>query len=176
MDKNVNNLNNYQNKLLSLILKTAIIIVIIIHEIGHKIYALYYFFNNNNISLLTSRKNENLEGESGKYIEILLFGKIIKTINVFEAQYILNENNYNKSLFDFTIGFNELMVQDLFGNNKIFSEFDIIKKYFNFNNERESLQKIFIKVKERYKDIDNYIIKISNKNDIMGMKRNYNEE
>ena len=176
MDKNVENLNNYQNKLISSILKTAIIIVIIFHEIGHKIYALYFYSKNNNISLLSPRKNENLDGESGQYIEILLFGRIINTINVPEAQYIINEMNYNKSLNDFTIGFNELKAQDLIGNNSIFCEFDSIKNYFNFEKERESLQNIIIKAKEGYKDIENCFIKINNKNDIMGMTRNCDEE
>ena len=171
MDKNIENLGYFQKGLLSSILKNSIIIEIIIHEISHKIYSLYFYSKNNNIPLLTPRKNENLDGESGQYFEILLFGKIINSLNIPEALFILNENNYNKSLTEFTIGFNELKIEDLFGENNIFKEFNIIQTKFDKNNERENLQNIMIKAKDLIQNNKSCYIKINNKNDIFGMKR-----
>ena len=97
MDKEIINLPNQQIDLISEILKTAIIIEIIFHEINHKIYSLYFCFSNNSIPFETPRKKEMLDkGESEYYIEILLFGRVIENLNLVEALYLLNENNYKK--------------------------------------------------------------------------------
>ena len=172
MDKDVTILSYYQKKLFSLVLKTGIIIVIIFHEINHNIYSLYFDYNNNNIPLLTPRKEEIDKDESGNFIELLLFGRIIKTLNVQESLYILNENNYDKNLSDFLIGFNQLNDNDLFGG-KIYNEFNILREYFK-NDEKSSIiefQNTIISAKPNEINMKECYITNNNQNDLFGMRR-----
>ena len=172
MDKDIIILPHYQKKLFSLVLKTGIIIVIIFHEINQNIYSLYFDYNNNNIPLLIPRKEEIDKGESGNFIELLLFGRIIKTLNVQESLYILNENNYDKNLSDFLIGFNQLNDNDLFGG-KIYNEFNILREYFK-NDEKKSIfefQNSIVSAKPSVINMNECYIINNNQNDLFGMRR-----
>ena len=92
-----------------------------------------YLFSNGTIPLKTPRKKELNIRESGRYIELLLFNRIIHRINVAEALYILNENNYNKSINEFNKGFSELKDEDL--NIKgVFEELNVIKEIENIKD------------------------------------------
>ena len=51
--------------------------------------------------------------ESGREIEILLFGKQVTEINIKQVLYLLNEKNYEKGIIEFKKGFNELKDSDL---------------------------------------------------------------
>ena len=83
----------------------------------------------------------------GEHLETLLFGKVVDNINVLQALYILNENNYNKEYSIFKDGFVELentdgktidddlkFVTDLLRSLNIeITESDIIMPYKIFN-------------------------------------------
>lgn len=51
-------------------------------------------------------------------MEIALFGRIIKNLSYGEALYILNEDNYNKTLVGFREGFMKLSNEDLVVNGQ----------------------------------------------------------
>ena len=68
-------------------------------------------------------------------MEIALFGRIIKYLSYGEALYILNQENYKKSLDEFRKGFMELSYEDLVIKGQ-FSDYNLgnetkIKKYEN---------------------------------------------
>ena len=95
------------------------------HEIFHLINCIPYYENNCLISINTPRK-EKYEGESegGIYLELLLFNKEIKSITLADALFLLNEKNYDRSLYDFIDSFENKKHEDL-----------IIEGVFNdFNN------------------------------------------
>ena len=96
---------------------------------------------------------------------------MINTLNVKESLYILNENNYDKNLSDFLIGFNLLNENDLFGG-KIYEEFNIVKEHFK-NYEKNSViefQNTIISIKPSKIKINECYIKNNNQNDIFGMR------
>ena len=105
-----------------------------IHEINHDMYNIYYYHSNGTISLKTPRKIINGKDlrESGREIEILLFGDKLYSINIKQVLYLLNEKNYDKGIIEFRKGFKELNDEDL-NIIGIFSDFNRIKnsKYFN---------------------------------------------
>ncbi len=75
-------------------------------------------------------------------MELALFGNVIKNLSYREALYILNTNNYDKTLKEFREGFAKLSKNDL-----------IIKgpfQNFNINDEKKIdsyKNKVFIKAK-----------------------------
>ena len=95
-----------------------------LHEINHANQCIIYFKGNNN-DLINSpqrklkdledfKKNEEMENknekdiiykEGGNCFEMILFGRIIKNINLFECLYILNEENYKQDLKEFKENF-----------------------------------------------------------------------
>ena len=105
-----------------------------IHEINHDMYNIYYYHSNGTISLKTPRKIINGKDlrESGREIEILLFGDKLYSINIKQVLYLVNEKNYDKGIIEFRKGFKELNDEDL-NIIGIFSDFNRIKnsKYFN---------------------------------------------
>ena len=60
---------------------------------------MFYCHENGNIPLKTPRKTGLKDREGGREMEILLFGSILQNINLKQALYILNENNYKKKYF-----------------------------------------------------------------------------
>ena len=96
------------------ILKTASHVLIEEHEFFHLLVCIAYYENNCSISIDTPRK-EKFEGkdEGGFYLELLLFNKEIKNITLGDALFLLNENNYDKSLGDFVTSFEKKDYNDL---------------------------------------------------------------
>ena len=154
------------------ILENGVIIELIYHEFGHAISAVISFSENELKLTETPRKKYLDFKEGGYYLEIALFGRVIKNFSLGEALYVLNKENYNKSLEDFRKGFMELSNKDLI----IKGEF----KDFNLKNENEMEQKknsIIIKAKngdDKKDDFNNIQISIPLRNDIL--RRHIKEE
>ena len=119
------------------ILENAIIIQIIFHEFWHMISAVICYTDNLSTFINTPRKKNLKIHEGGYYVEIALFGKIIKKLTLEECLYILNVNNYQKSLEDYRIGFESLKRNDLEINGP-FENFNL-----NINNKGEHYGKKF---------------------------------
>ena len=137
------------------------------HEIFHLLFSLPYYEKNCLFSIKTpKKKNYEGEAEGGLYLEYLLFNRNLQTINLREILYILNENNYDKSIIDFQEGFKNSKEEDLMIKG-IFSEFNKYKDRANI--EQSQLNNIYIVSKSTI--IDNpYSIKIELKNDVFGNK------
>ena len=96
----INN-ENISNKI---ILLKAYLVFVVIHEINH--FMKRYFNKNvsNDICKTPVIKGSDDEGEGGKQLIKLLFGDVVinKFLNVEQAKYILNLNNWNKqSVYEF---------------------------------------------------------------------------
>ena len=87
-----------------------------------------YYHENGNIPLNTPRKDGIVEREGGREMEMLLFGRIIKQMNIKEALYILNENNYNKNIFQFKEDF-----EQLFKENEKKEDFKVTGEFSEYN-------------------------------------------
>lgn len=157
---------NLKEKEISPILENGIEVAIIYHEFGHAINIVISFKENKLKSNRTPRKKFLRFKEGGYYLELLLFGRIIKELSYGEVLYILNEKNYSKSLEDFRKGFKELKNEDLI----IEGEF----KNFNINNVSEINQlktSIYIRAKNSSNSSDplkNIKISIPLRNDVIG--------
>ena len=145
------------------------------HEIFHLINCIPYYENNFSISINTPRKGK-LEGyedesEGGIYLELLLFNKEIKLINLADAFFLLNEKNYDKSQSDFMTSFEKKNKDDLIIEG-VFSDFN---NYVDIQNMPiEELNNYYIKQKsssELDSVLDSYIVN-ELKNDIVGKRPN----
>ena len=88
-------------------LENAIIVENEFHELGQSLYITLSFIGNK-LSLIDTPRKKNFKlRESRYYVEMVLFGKILKTFSYEEAFYILNINNYKKSLEKFRTDFEE---------------------------------------------------------------------
>ena len=107
-----------------LLVNLGIFIYIFHHEFfGH--YLLHY------LNILTTNKYnspfskvENKK-ESGRFIEIKLFGKRMKTLNLFQILYILDIDNYQKDYKEFNLNFQKI---DNFSISENF--FNMFKRHF----------------------------------------------
>ena len=116
------------------ILNTSSYILSEEHEIFHLLNCIPYYENNCSLSIDTPRKNKFEEiKEGGVYLELLLFGREIKKITLADALFILNEENYDKSLGDFVTSFENKKEEDL-----------KIKGVFSDFNKHIDLQKMLI--------------------------------
>ena len=106
--KKIKNNKKVQNELVEKILYSSAIIKTNFHEFNHNLYNIVYFHENGTIPLDTPRRGDESQKEGGVDLELLLFGKKINTLSLKEALYILNEENYNKSIFQFKEDFNKL--------------------------------------------------------------------
>ena len=129
------------------ILNTGSYVLIEEHEIFHLLNCIPFYETNCAISINTPRKkNYTGKSEGGEYLELLLFDKIFNNISLKETLYILNEENYDKSLKNFKKDFKKLEINDL-----------IIKGTFNYYNN-------FIQDKLESTELENtYIILKSHK-------------
>ena len=117
------------------------------------------------------KKFEQIEGE---LIEILLFGNVIKHLNINEAAYILNENNYKQNLNDFRNGFqkaNEIILENYEVYGVFSEEFKEFKKDWKEwkkvkNNVIMGNMKITNKI-----DPKDIIIEVPKRNDLHGKLR-----
>ena len=94
-------------------LRNGCIIKVGNHEIGHDFVNVNFYSENCNISIETPRKESIDFCEGGNYLDFALYGKILEEINLKQALYILNEENYNKNYIDFQFGFNNPSREDL---------------------------------------------------------------
>ena len=144
-----------ENKSITLLIYYGGHIIVNIHEIGGYINAKLHNFYCNNTDLQNSPKISDKEQhlfsnyailrehESGESVEIKFFGKIVNDLTIREALYILNIDNYQKSLEDFKNDFNECNkknIEELLNNDnlsKILFQLDIDKNEVknNINNE-----------------------------------------
>ena len=131
LKKRIINYKTEEKNIKSLIreaLKIGSFIDVIIHEINHFVYALLFMsdkFKTN--SFQTPRKKKLSDIREGRYyLELLLFGKIINNLSFKEVLYLLNKNNYDKSLKDFKNGFTYLKQKDLEATGKFqkFNEYN----------------------------------------------------
>ena len=111
---------------------------------------MFYHQENGNIPLKTPRNKNLLIKEGSRAMEKLLFGKIIESINIIEALYILDENNYKKDIYQFKKDFENLTgieaKKEHHSINGEFSEFNSIynaKELFSIES-----QLIFIRLEE----------------------------
>ena len=132
---------------ISITLENGVIFAIIYHEFGYEINAVIAFIENKLKLNGTPRKKYLNFKEGGYCLELALFGREIRNLSYGEALYILNADNYSKSLDNFKKGFMELSNHDLF----IKGPFD----NFNIKNEKEL---------DKYKS--SVIIKAKNENNI----------
>ena len=102
------NAQKQQDELVEKILYSSAIIKTNFHEFNHNLYNILYFHENGSIPLDTPRRGDGSEKEGGIDLELLLFGKKINTLSLKEALYILNEENYNKNIFQFKEDFKKL--------------------------------------------------------------------
>ena len=124
----VNILDESKELLLSA-LYTGLLTKTCYHEINHNMYNIYYYHSNGSIPLKTPRKLINLR-ESGRELEILLFGNIVIKLNLKQIKYILNENNLTKGIAEFNEGYKLLKNEDL----DIKGEFEYFNELGNYIN------------------------------------------
>ena len=109
---------------------------------------MFYHQENGNIPLKTPRNKNLLIKEGSRAMEKLLFGKIIESINIIEALYILDENNYNKDIYQFKKDFENLteikVKKEHFTIIGEFSEFNSIYK----DNELLGIESRLISLEE----------------------------
>lgn len=161
-------INCYANKNIpkdvQIILENGVIIGIIFHELGHMISAIICYTDNLQSLINTPRKKKFKINEGGYYVEMALFGKIIKKLTLEESLYLLNLKNYEKSLEDFRTGFEKLEKKDL-EINGVFSEFKL-----DMNNEldKDYGKKFSISTKPKDNNKKNIEIIIPFLNDVKG--------
>ena len=112
----------------------SFIIITNIHEIGGNINdRLQYYYNSkdfqkspdiskNNNKYKFSKNGKSIGRESGEYIEILLFGKILNHLTVKESLYVLNIENYSQNLENFRNNFQkceDITMEELLSNNSL---------------------------------------------------------
>ena len=152
--------NIYIKKLLRKALSVGSYIEIEFHEINHFIYSFLFISDNTkSLSFLIPRKEKvpNLR-EGGLYLELLLFGKILNSLTFKEAMYLLNKNNYKKTLKDFQKGFLRLDDKDLIATGK----FAIFNQLINEN--RNTILNSSIVLKNSKDQLNDIFIEIVNKN------------
>ena len=116
---------NIDNRSISLLIYHSSNIVINIHEIGgHVNRKLQHFYNDNSSfaespELLKKEKDKYSQNakarkaETGETMEILLFGRVICSLTIKEALYILNIDYYKKNVFKFREDFCNCNNQDI---------------------------------------------------------------
>ena len=143
------------------------------HEINHDFYNIFLMHSNGMIPLETPRKKYVKERESGRNMEMILFDRKIYQLSLIECLYLLNENNYKKSLSDFRNGFNELNLKDLqFNEDNIFYELNEIFKVKDFLDFGKKTNVRCDENESNFWD-DTYIDDIEDINDILGFIRGY---
>ena len=103
-----------------LFVKKAIMIVNTHHEFGHGINVILFYINPNKnefesplVKLKLNTNKEEITKEGGRLYEYLIYGRIIKTLDLREIIYINNVNNYNKNLIEYRDDFINLQNKNL---------------------------------------------------------------
>ena len=95
----------------------------------------------NDTVTIDSSKIENKE-ESGRFIEIKLFGKRMNTLNLFQILYILDIDNYKKDYKEFSLDFQKI------------DKYDISENFFNIFKKHFEIELIF----DKYEKIESYTV------------------
>ena len=126
----INNVDRIEVKKLKEILNISNYILKGVNEIFHLLNYIPYYENNCSISINTPRKYKFISKEEAEdYFELLLFNKEMKLITLRDALFILNENNYDKSLYEFIESFKNKSKNDLIING-VFSD---VNNYLNLD-------------------------------------------
>ena len=150
------------------VLENGVIIEIEFHEYGHLISTIFSFLNKSQSLIATPRKKNFDINEGGYYIEMALFGKIIKTLTYEEALYILNIDNYKKSLDEFRTGFRIRKDDDLIINGP-FEDLNVKQKNLENTSDNGEKRNVFsISTKPGIAEVSNFQIIIPLKKDIKG--------
>ena len=161
---NENNLEKEHINLINKIFYNSNAIKTNSHGMNHEFYNIFSMHSNGLIE----------KSESGKNWERLLFNRCLYRMNLAECLYILNENNYNRTLEEFREGFNEIDNNNLKIDQKgIFSEFN---DFFNIKDYNLLLNGTFM-VSSDSSDTDehddyflknSFIDNIGDENDVLG--------
>ena len=142
------------------------------HEINHAFYNILLMHSNGKVPLETQRKKYINEREGGRNMEMILFNRKIYKLNLLECFYLLNEKNYEKSLFDFRKGFNESNIKDLqFNDNSVFKDFNEISTIKDFQEIAKSSNINCEENDESNFGQDTFIDDIEDVNDLLGFIR-----
>jgi len=124
---NKNKLNDNEISLIEKIFYNSHAVKANIFEMNHILDNLLFMHSNGVNSVEKIGKNDIDYNMIGINLEKLLFGRDLYKMTLSECIYILNENNYNKSLKDFIDLFLEINYQKMkFEETQIFSEFNNI--------------------------------------------------
>jgi len=147
-------------KIISKALVNGAIVAINDHEMNHNFHNYYYLSQNGKESLKTPRKMNNEVREGGCNIEMILFGKVLTKLTLRQALYILNEENYKKSLSQYRLDFLQLKAEDCECKG-------IFKDYAQLNKDLGGLSDyIIVRFKSKSSNIP--FISIGLKNDVLG--------
>ena len=157
------------------IFKVGLTIVNIFHEEYNAIRSIIFFKGNKNLLFNPKTKvGKSIESnESQFYIEDLLFGRNITSINLLECLYIMNENNYEQDIEKFRDNFKNIrkIVKDTKGNTDFIKIKNGIFKHF-YDNCLEEIKEI---IQNLDKAINYFIpmIYIGNNNNTLEDDNNY---
>ena len=115
------------NKAEKMLLRKSLIVNDSNHEIGHSFVDIHFYMENGRIPIKTPRKKTLEINEGGYFIEFALYGRILETITIEQALYILNENNYDKTFLEFQEGFNNIQNKDLYIQGEFSDDFKNIE-------------------------------------------------
>ena len=103
-----------------LFIKKSFMTINIHHEFGHGINVVLFYINSEKnefesplVKLKLNSNKEEIIDEGGKLYEYLLYGRIIKKLDLKEIIYINNVNNYKKNLKKYRDDFNDLQNKKL---------------------------------------------------------------
>ena len=125
--------NQYDKKLIIKALKIGRAIIIIFHELCHNFYSyILENYNYNNLPFQTPKKEFLEIQESGFFGELVLFGRIVDEINLEEAFFVLNEENYKTNDLK-TFQKNFINLEDVKEIKGIYNYFNKIRKSRNYS-------------------------------------------
>ena len=161
-------LNTFILDSLSEILNTGCYVLTEEHEIFHLLDCIPYYENNCAISRNTPRKRY-YQGkvEGGEYLELLLFDKIFFELHLDEVFYILDEDNYDKSLIQFKEDFKNLDSKTL-KIHGVFSEFNEFLEMNESSSYKLKFDEVLINLKETNLKMSDFKIKFYLENDVVG--------
>ena len=161
-------LNTFILDSLSEILNTGCYVLTEEHEIFHLLDCIPYYENNCAISRNTPRKRY-YQGkvEGGEYLELLLFDKIFFELHLDEVFYILDEDNYDKSLIQFKEDFKNLDSKTL-KIHGVFSEFNKFLEMNESSSYKLKFDEVLINLKETNLTMSDFKIKFYLENDVVG--------
>ena len=102
-------------------------IILILHELA--LYIRIYIYKKTNREIYRKSFNLCINNEIGKYLEELLFGNVISSINLNQALFLLNIDNYQKPYKNFKENYQSFGENEIQENN--FNDFEKAKVFLN---------------------------------------------